>query len=562
MEGRNPGECSDGADNDGNGDFDCNDAACKGSPDCADADTDTDTDTDTDRDSDTDTDTNTDTDTDTGNSQVDADGDGYTVADGDCDDGDATVNPAVAEVCDDGMDNDCDGTANQCVLGDRGLADADAEFTGEAANDRAGSAVAFAGDVNDDGYQDVLIGATGVDTDAGAAYLILGSVSPADRSLGAADAEFTGASRDYAGQTGDVAGVGDVNGDGFDDMMFGTWANNESSAFAGRACLLLGSPSPNSRPLAAADAIFSGVEDSEYASAVAGAGDVDGDGYQDMLVGGYGKSSDAGTAYLVFGSASPASGFLGVTTGVEFSGRPDDFAGNSVAGAGDVDGDGHDDLLVGAPGNSDGGYLAGSAYLVLGSVSLTSSSLAAADASLVGEAASDYAGTAVAGAGDVNNDGYEDVLVGAYFNSDAGAYAGAAYLVFGSVSPATQSLATADAKWVGEAAGDYAGGSVAAAGDVDDDGYHDILVGAAGSDDEFEGGAAYLILGSSSPTPGSLGTAEATFTGNVGDYAGWSVAGAGDMNGDGNPDVLLGAGANSDADLNAGAAFLILGSGP
>jgi len=96
-----------------------------------------------------------------------------------------------------------------------------------------------------------------------------------------------------------------------------------------------------------------------------------------------------------------------------------------------VDGDGYDDILIGAYGNVDGGSQAGAAYLVLGGSSVASISLDSADAEFTGEASSDFAGYAVAGAGDVTNDGYDDILIGAIYNDDGGAGAGAAYLVFG-----------------------------------------------------------------------------------------------------------------------------------
>jgi hypothetical protein len=116
---------------------------------------------------------------------------------------------------------------------------------------------------------------------------------------------------------------------------------------------------------------------------------------------------------------------------VEYQGEAkSDLAGRSVSGAGDVDGDGYDDLLVGACKNDDGGLDAGAAYLVLGSASPASASLSTAVA-YQGEATADSAGRSVSGAGDADGDGYDDLLVGAYLNADGGSEAGAAYLILG-----------------------------------------------------------------------------------------------------------------------------------
>jgi hypothetical protein len=116
---------------------------------------------------------------------------------------------------------------------------------------------------------------------------------------------------------------------------------------------------------------------------------------------------------------------------VEYEGAAaGDRAGDSVAGAGDADGDGYDDFLVGAKYNSDGGSYAGAAYPVFGSASPASASLST-EMKYRGEAARNYAGVSVAGAGDVDGDHYDDLLVGAYGNQDGGSDAGAAYLIFG-----------------------------------------------------------------------------------------------------------------------------------
>ncbi len=139
-----------------------------------------------------------------------------------------------------------------------------------------------------------------------------------------------------------------------------------------------------------------------------------------------------------------------------------DYSGRSVASAGDVNGDGYDDILIGAYGDEDGGgNLAGQTYLILGRASgwPKANSLADADASFIGEDNNDYSGFSVAGAGDVNGDGYDDILIGAYMDEDAGGLGGQTYLIFGKALGwgMDTDLSKVDASFIGEAANDFSG---------------------------------------------------------------------------------------------------------
>jgi hypothetical protein len=225
-----------------------------------------------------------------------------------------------------------------------------------------------------------------------------------------------------------------------------------------------------------------------------------------------------------------------------------------------VNGDGCDDLLVGAPLDDEGAAEAGAAYLVLGAVSPASISLTDADAKYAGKAASELAGAPVAGAGDVDGDGYADFLVGASSNNDAAASAGAAYLVLGGPSPISGSLASA-IEYSGLASDDRAGQALAGAGDLDRDGFDDFLIGAPGARaGAKEPGAAYLVLGGPSPASAPLSDADVRYVGVMGfGNAGISVAGGGDVDADGVLDVLVGDFQDSEGGTDAGAAFLVLG---
>jgi hypothetical protein len=165
-----------------------------------------------------------------------------------------------------------------------------------------------------------------------------------------------------------------------------------------------------------------------------------------------------------------------------------------------VNGDGYDDILVGARRNDDGGLDAGKTYLVLGKASgwAMDMNLTDADASFYGENGGDYSGFSVAGAGDVNSDGYDDILIGAFENCEAGDTTGQTYLILGKASGWTTdiNLSNADASFCGEEWGDQSGWSVAGGGDVNGNGADDMLIGAyCKASGGRNAGKAYVIFG-------------------------------------------------------------------
>jgi len=407
---------------------------------------------------------------------------------------------------------------------------------------------------------------------------IVSAFSP-DTDLSSADASFRGEDA-YDDSGYSVASAGDVNGDGRDDFLIGAWGDEEGGPGAGQTYLILGRAAADWEmdfDLSNADASFRGEDAYDYSGhSVASAGDVNGDGRDDFLIGAFGdddNGSMAGQTYLILGRAVVNWGMDFDLSNADASFRGEDasdYSGFSVASAGDVNGDGRDDFLIGADSDEEGGSYTGQTYLILGRATANWSmdfSLSDADASFRGEDASDYSGHSVASAGDVNGDGYDDFLIGAYGDDDGGSGAGQTYLILGRATANWSmdfDLSKADASFWGEDGGDDSGVSVASAGDVNGDGYDDFLIGADGDDDGGPyAGQTYLILGRATANWSmdfDLTKADASFWGeDADDWSGYSVASAGDINGDGYDDFLIGAYGDEAGGSQAGQTYLILG---
>lgn len=347
-----------------------------------------------------------------------------------------------------------------------------------------------------------------------------------------------------------VAGAGDVNGDGYDDILVGSWLYDNGQGDEGRAYLYLGSASgPRTTPAWTAEGNYPQVW---FGYSVASAGDVNHDGYSDVLVGSPNYTNvepNEGRAFLYLGS--PA----GLGTIPAWTGEPNQAGaqyGRSVASAGDVNRDGFSDVIVGAPSFANGQTGEGRAYLYLGSTNgLAKDPVWTAESDQMNAGL----GCSVSTAGDVNGDGYADVIVGANLFDDGSNDEGKAFVYLGQAG----GLATI-AAWTAESdqGGSHFGERVASAGDVNRDGYGDVLVAAPfyGGGNLSEG-RAYLYLGSRTglgATPSW--TAESDQTGGrLG-----TVASAGDFNGDGYGDVIVGASFYDDGEQDEGRASIYLGS--
>ena len=484
--------------------------------------------------------------------------------------------------------------------------------------DFSGSSVSSAGDVNGDGYDDLIIGAPNADPNgdnqAGETYIVYGGASApgtgGELDLGALDGTngfiLTGIDAgDLSGQS--VSSAGDVNGDGYDDLIIGAQFADPNGDSSGETYIVYGGASAPGTggvlDLSDLDGtngfILTGIDAGDDSGfSVSSAGDVNGDGYDDLIIGATGVGSvegeydtilGPGEAYVVYGGATGADltldrSTLDGTRGFALTGIANgDTLGISVSSAGDVNGDGYDDLIIGATGV---GSEAGATYIVYGGASAPGTDgvldLGTLDGTngftLNGIDAEDGSGRSVSSAGDVNGDGYDDLIIGARYAEPNGENSGETYIVYGgATAPGTDgelNLGALDGTngfiLTGIDGGDESGRSVSSAGDVNGDGYDDLIIGAYRADPNGDNsGETYIVYGgASAPGTGGVldlsmlnGTNGFILTGiDMGDYSGWSVSSAGDVNGDGYDDLIIGAPfAAPNGDIWAGETYIVYG---
>ena len=413
-----------------------------------------------------------------------------------------------------------------------------------------GYSVSTAGDVNNDGYSDVIFSAPDFDdgeTDEGKVFLHYGSSSglsiTSDKNL------QTNVASDNFGTS--VSLAGDVNGDGYSDVIIGSMNSENGQSNEGRAFIYTGSPGgTNSTSFWTGE---SNQANANFGISVSTAGDVNGDGLSDVIVGAHNYENDStneGRAFVFYGHNTSMSA---TATWTEDINQRFAFFGYSVGTAGDVNGDGYGDVIIGAYGFTNGETDEGKAYVYFGS---STGLPASADWTDVSNQVSAYFGRCVATAGDVNGDGFSEIIVGAMQYDNGQSNEGGAFLYQGYADGLRETV-----NWTYEInqANAYFGISVSSAGDVNGDGFSDVIAGALYFDDgESNEGGAFVFHGSSiglSTFPNWISTGN-----QLGINFGIEVSTAGDVNGDGYSDVIIGAHLFTNGESQEGRAFAFLGS--
>ncbi|MDT8858435.1 VCBS domain-containing protein [Paracoccaceae bacterium Fryx2] len=471
-------------------------------------------------------------------------------------------------------------------------------INGASAHDSSGRSVSSAGDVNGDGFDDLIVGAYGDDpngSNSGASFVVFGKTDGTAVQLSAIAAGTGGfvingvSAGDQSGSS--VSSAGDVNGDGFDDLIVGAWLDDPNgNSDSGASFVVFGKTDGTAVELSAIEAgtggfVINGVSEYDQSGrSVSSAGDVNGDGFDDLIVGARGDDPNgdgSGASFVVFGktdgTAVELSAIAAGTGGFVINGASaHDSSGRSVSSAGDVNGDGFDDLIVGAWADDPNGDRSGASFVVFGKTDGTAVQLSAIEAGtggfvINGVSADDYSGFSVSSAGDVNGDGFDDLIVGAWADDPNGSYSGASFVVFGKTDGTAVQLSAIEAGTGGfvingVSADDYSGFSVSSAGDVNGDGFDDLIVGAYRDNPNGSySGASFVVFGKTDGTAVELSAIEAGTGGFVingvseYDQSGWSVSSAGDVNGDGFDDLIVGAPGDDPNLSNSGASFVVFG---